>query len=137
MPDYTEAVQLAKVTKRPIMLIFSGSDWCPWCKKLTNEVFKTHEFAAWSTRNVVKYEVDFPHSAYQQSTKTQQTNHALKQKYGTWVQVFPTVLFIQPDGTVIGKMQYDGKGVAGFVSQAAAVLPPRTSKQDLIAAAQP
>ncbi len=42
--DYSKAVQQAKSESKPILLFFTGSDWCGWCKKLDNEVFKSPEF---------------------------------------------------------------------------------------------
>ena len=62
--SYQTAVEQSRQTGRPIMLVFSGSDWCSWCNRLADEVFTTHDFARWSTDHVIKVEVDFP-SGYQ------------------------------------------------------------------------
>lgn len=47
-------------TGKPILANFTGSDWCGWCIRLKNEVFKTDKFLAWAEENVVLLELDFP-----------------------------------------------------------------------------
>ena len=41
--DYDAAVKLAGEKKLPLMLNFTGSDWCGWCKKLDRETFGNAE----------------------------------------------------------------------------------------------
>ena len=36
--DFKKALATAKASDKYIMLDFSGSDWCGWCKKLGNKV---------------------------------------------------------------------------------------------------
>ena len=42
--DLNKAIGLSYETKKPIMLFFTGSDWCGWCIRLQNEVFRTETF---------------------------------------------------------------------------------------------
>ena len=44
--DMDEAMALSEKTKKPMLLFFTGSDWCGWCIRLQKEVLKTPEFAA-------------------------------------------------------------------------------------------
>ena len=39
--NYNQAKELAKKENKYMLMDFTGSDWCPWCKKLSKEVFKT------------------------------------------------------------------------------------------------
>jgi len=39
--DINEASAIAKKENKPMMLFFTGSDWCGWCVRLQNEVFRT------------------------------------------------------------------------------------------------
>ena len=59
-PEMNKAIEISQKTNKPIMLFFTGSDWCGWCKKLVKEVYKTSEFNTWARKNVVLVEVDFP-----------------------------------------------------------------------------
>ena len=43
--DVNKAVDISAKTKKPLLLFFTGSDWCGWCIKLQKEVMKTPEFA--------------------------------------------------------------------------------------------
>lgn len=129
--SYQSALQKSKETGRPIMLVFSGSDWCKWCKKLTNDVFSTHEFARWSTDNVIKVEVDFP-TVNNLPTQIKRQNELLKAKFGHIVRVYPTVLFVNSDGLVIGKTGYVDGGVENWIDKASEIVAPNTTN-DLLA----
>ena len=58
--DINKAIELSAKSKKPLMLFFTGSDWCGWCKKLTASVFSQPEFKTWADKNVVLLELDFP-----------------------------------------------------------------------------
>jgi protein disulfide-isomerase len=129
--SYNKAVEQAKQTGRPIMLVFSGSDWCTWCQKLSQEVFTTHEFARWSTDNVIKVEVDFPMShALPEEIRLQ--NEKLKNKFGREIASYPTVLFISADGEILGKTGYVAGGARNWIAAAQDVVKTK-GREDLIA----
>ena len=44
--DMNKAVALSNKIKKPMLLFFTGSDWCGWCVRLQKEVLKTPEFEA-------------------------------------------------------------------------------------------
>ncbi|MCX8487133.1 MAG: thioredoxin family protein, partial [Crocinitomicaceae bacterium] len=58
--DLNKAIELANKENKPMMLFFTGSDWCGWCVKLKKEVFSQSEFKQWAQDNVILVEVDFP-----------------------------------------------------------------------------
>jgi thioredoxin-related protein len=115
--SYSEAVKQSKATGRPIMLFFSGSDWCSYCTKLTEEVFGSHEFAKWSTDHVIKVEVDFP-QGYELPAEIQIQNENLKAQFGHHIQTYPTVLFINASGELLGKTGYLSGGAPSWVQSA-------------------
>ena len=41
--DMEKAIAIATKENKKMLLFFTGSDWCGWCKKLQNEVFKTSD----------------------------------------------------------------------------------------------
>jgi protein disulfide-isomerase len=65
--DLNKAIDLANKENKPLMLFFTGSDWCGWCKKLQKEVFMQSEFKKWAQENVILVEVDFPSASVQQA----------------------------------------------------------------------
>jgi len=54
--DINQATEISKKENKPMMLFFTGSDWCGWCHRLQNEVFKTPEFEKWARENVILVE---------------------------------------------------------------------------------
>ena len=48
--DLNKAIELSQSTEKPLMLFFTGSDWCGWCKKLVKEVYKTSDFNKWAKK---------------------------------------------------------------------------------------
>ncbi len=119
---YSDAVEQSRKTGRPIMLVFSGSDWCSWCRKLSGEVFTTHQFARWSTDNVIKVEVDFP-QAYALSKEIAAQNQSLKTTFGQHVLAYPTVLFVDADGKFLGKTGYVAGGPDAWIESAKLAVP--------------
>ena len=128
--SYSSAVAQSKLTGRPIMLVFTGSDWCPWCVRLTDEIFHTHKFARWSTQHVIKVEVDFPRNS-QLPAELKKQNEQLLRQYGFHVKTYPTILFVDAEGHVLGKTGYVGGGPNKWINTANQFVGP--SKDDLVA----
>lgn len=125
--DINKAISVSNKTKKPMLLFFTGSDWCGWCIRLQKEVLKTPEFKTWATNNVVLVELDFPRSVPQtEAIKTQ--NNALQQIFG--VQGFPTVYFATakvngkkvPAFTALGSTGYVAGGPKAWLAVADGIL---------------
>ncbi len=115
LTSFDQAKAESKKSGKPILMDFTGSDWCIWCQKLKQEVFSTPEFTAWATKNVVLLELDYPRKAPQaESVKKQNTE--LAEKYN--IEGYPTVLFVNADGKVLGQSGYEKGGPAAWTSNA-------------------
>jgi len=57
--NYDNALQKAQNEQKNLLVYFTGSDWCPPCKKLKKDFFETEEFKALSGEYVLLY-VDLP-----------------------------------------------------------------------------
>lgn len=110
--NLNKAMEISKKTKKPLMLFFTGSDWCGWCIRLQTEVFKKPEFAAWAKDNVVLVEVDFPRRTALSPELTAQNNE-LQQFFA--VQGYPTVWFVNAT-SVDGKANFDKLGSTGYLA---------------------
>ena len=106
------ATKISLKTKKPLLLFFTGSDWCGWCIRLQNEVLKTPEFAAWAKEKVVLVELDFPRRTPQQP-EIQQQNAELQQMFQ--VRGYPTVWFATPSKKD-GKTNLAQIGSTGYVA---------------------
>lgn len=111
--DFARAMEVAKASGRPVLVDFSGSDWCGWCIKLDEEVFSQPEFVRYATNAFVMFQADFPQrKAVPEATKRQ--NEELAAQYG--VEGFPTVLILAPDGKVLARTGYQPGGPAAYVA---------------------
>jgi len=110
--NLNKAIEISKKTKKPLLLFFTGSDWCGWCMRLQTEVFKKPEFVAWAKDNVVLVEVDFPRRTALSPELTTQNNE-LQQFFA--VQGYPTVWFVNAS-RVDGKTNFDKLGSTGYLA---------------------
>lgn len=110
--DINKAISVSNKTKKPMLLFFTGSDWCGWCIRLQKEVLKTPEFKTWAAKNVVLVELDYPRSK-PQSDAIKNQNNGLQQIFG--IQGFPTVYFATAK-VKGGKPSYTGIGSTGYVA---------------------
>ncbi|KXX70997.1 thioredoxin family protein [Flammeovirga sp. SJP92] len=91
--DANEAFQLMEKENYPILLNFTGSDWCGWCKKIKSEIFDTNEFKEWvKENNVILLELDFP-KGIKQSDLLRSQNQYLAQEFQ--VRGYPTIFMIK------------------------------------------
>ena len=106
------ALDAAKKMERPILINFTGSDWCPWCFRLRDEVFAMDEFQAYAKDNLVLLTVDFPRKL-QQSDELKSQNQILQRQFG--IQGYPTILLVDKDGKEIARSGYQAGGAAKYV----------------------
>jgi protein disulfide-isomerase len=106
------AIEVSKKTNKPLLLFFTGSDWCGWCMRLQTEVFKTPEFKKWANENVVLVELDFPRRTALAPEITEQNNQ-LQQFFA--VQGYPTIWFINATNSD-GKVNIDKLGSTGYLA---------------------
>lgn len=107
MTNFEEAQNLAKKEKKPILLFFTGSDWCGWCHKLENEALSTNEFYDSAGDKFIFVMVDFPLKT-PLDAKTTAKNKELQKKYG--VQGFPTVILLDENLQKIAQTGYQAGG---------------------------
>jgi len=130
----TTAIAEAQSNDKLILADFTGSDWCHYCVKLKDEVFSTPEFKSWAGENVVLLEVDSPKRT-QLPQQIREQNEMLKSRFN--ITSFPTVLLLDTDGNVLGKMGYErGKSPAQWVQLAESQLQQSASKRISVANGQ-
>lgn len=99
--DYDAALARAAKEKRPVLALFTGSDWCPYCVQLEKKVLKDASFQKFAEKNVVLLYLDFPRKKKLDQKLTEQ-NKKLAEKYG--VRGFPTSLLLDAGGETLGKV---------------------------------
>ncbi len=110
--DMNSAVQISVSENKPLLMFFTGSDWCGWCKRLQKEVFLTSDFKEWAKDNVVLVELDFPRRK-KIDKNIQIQNHQLQNIFK--VKGYPTIVFAMPENTEGKKINLNHKGSLGYV----------------------
>ena len=95
LTDFEAAKKQAAEEKKPILMFFTGSDWCHWCQKLHEEVLDKDEFQKFAKDNVILLELDFPNSI-PQSDALKKQNKELDEKFE--VRGYPTMILVDSDG---------------------------------------
>ena len=101
--DYDAALVLAKQKKLPLMLNFTGSDWCSWCKLMDRSVFSKTAWQNYAREHLVLVTLDFPRNSGTMPAGYNQRNSRLQQQFA--VQGYPTYIILDQDGqTVLGQL---------------------------------
>ena len=112
LTNLEKAREKAKEIDVPILVNFTGSDWCQWCFKIRDEIFSKEEFLNYAKENLVLVELDFPRNI-PQSEVVKNYNQKLMEKYG--VQGFPTILILDAEGEVLSQTGYQPGGPSAFI----------------------
>ena len=112
--DYQKALETAKAEKKMVLLDFTGSNWCGWCKKLDKEVFSTTEFKDYAQKNLVLVKLDFPRGLPQPAAEKEQ-NEKLAKQFN--IEGFPTIVILNPEGKKVGELGYIEGGPSAFVGK--------------------
>ena len=110
--DFEKAKAQAKAENKKILLDFTGSDWCGWCKKLEAEVFSQQAWKDYAAKKLVLVELDFP-KGFQLPDETKKQNEKLAQKFQ--VRGYPTIVITSASGNRKGELGYVEGGPEAFI----------------------
>ena len=102
LTNLDEAKEIAKEENKPILVYFTGSDWCAPCKALKSDFFETEEFAT-RAQNLVLVMIDYPRRV-DIITEAQRTYN--KEVIDTYNpdKAFPTMVMLNKKGKEEGKI---------------------------------
>lgn len=101
--DFDAAKKIADEKKLPLLINFTGSDWCGWCKLMDKEVFAKEEWQQYAAENILLVTLDFPKDKSIVPEKYLARNNELKDQFE--VRGFPTYVILDSDGeTKIGQL---------------------------------
>lgn len=112
LTDAEAARELSAVTGKPVLMNFTGSDWCGWCIKLEREVFTRPEFASFAEEELILLKLDFPRRKAI-APELAARNEALSQKYD--IKGFPTILLMGPGDQLLARTGYQPGGAERYV----------------------
>ncbi len=124
LTDYEAALAAAEETGRPVLAVFTGSDWCQHCRTLERNVLETDEFLTWAADRVVLLMVDLPQNGI--STEDRKARSRICVKYG--VRSFPNTVLIAPDGSAVASQPgYRGQATGTWLASFDGHAPVRTA----------
>lgn len=88
--DIKKAEAQATKENKPLIIFFTGSDWCIWCKKLVEESLSKIEFIDYANKNYIMLLCDFPNEGADkaQIAKNSELASAFK------IEGFPTLVLL-------------------------------------------
>lgn len=100
--NYSEAVALSQSTSKPIVILFTGTGWCPACMKLERQVINHPEFAQAVGQKFVFLKAEFPD--YSEGAVAASPYKPLVDRYG--ISAFPTIVVINANGQQLYTVKY-------------------------------
>lgn len=98
--SFKKAEKISKKKNKPLLIFFTGSDWCGPCKMLVEDFFSSNRFSEISDEFVL-YEADFPRSRDLVTAEQQIINKQLKTKYN--IRSYPTIVVLDSNGNEISR----------------------------------
>ena len=105
--SFNSALSKANTEDKPIVLVFSGSDWCGPCIRFKKKILDSEEFVGFASNNYVLYNADFPKK--KKNTLSQEkldANKGLAEKYNPKGH-FPLVVVLDKNESILGKTGFD------------------------------
>ncbi len=112
--DFAQALARAKAEHKRLLLDFTGSDWCGWCKVMEKEIFSQPAFEDYAKKNLILVRLDFPRTK-PVSEEVRKQNYSLAQQFG--IRGFPTIVMLNGDGKQLGQLGYVRGGPEAFISE--------------------
>ena len=114
--DFEAAKAEAAKSGKLVLAVFSGSDWCYWCKELEKNYLSKPEFVDEAKKDFVLVFVDNPQDKSVLSKTAKKANSVLTKKYK--VRGFPTVKILDAKGgEIAGSRPKSGVSPKGYAEQ--------------------
>lgn len=111
--DFKKVVDSAKETDKPMLLYFTGSDWCPPCKVLDQEVLSQDVFKEFADDQLVLMKLDFDRFVRPKSEAFGAQHTSLKR--ALQIRGFPMIVLLAPDGEYLETTGFRREGAEDYV----------------------
>lgn len=108
--DLGEGLAEARRSGKHVLVDFTGSDWCPPCKALDQELLSKDSFRRTVGDDFVLVALDYPRSK-PQPDDLRERNREHASTYG--IRGYPTLIAMTPDGVEYGRRVGYQRGMAG------------------------
>ena len=133
--DWSKALEKAGKSGQPVLVDFTGSDWCPGCIYLRKNIFDTDAFAKYAEdNNFMLVELDFPRTEGKMPPEQLKFHEELMRRYG--ISVFPSVLLMEGNGAPYAKIVGPSRTAEEYWRKLAAAGETRLKLKEAVAAAR-
>lgn len=113
LTNVEEAQKLAAEQGKAVLVDFTGTDWCVYCREMHAKVLDTPEFETYAAPKFICVEMDLPHKPLLTPAQLEY-NRGIVKRYG--VTGYPTLLVLNRAGEVTGGF-IGGKAELGYVRE--------------------
>lgn len=110
-----------EIAMRPVLLVFSGSDWCQPCIRFEKQVLSDSVFLTYAAQHLEVVKADFPQRK-KLSPDQRRENEQLAEQFNPEGK-FPHVVLLRPDRTVLAVLPSDAENGPAFIAQVKNYLP--------------
>lgn len=115
--NYDEAINYAKKHKQPVLIIFSGFDWCKPCMVFKKFILSSKKFKDYYPEKFPILLLSFPIEEKNRLPEQQMTyNQTFADKYNK-TGVFPYMVMINTEGRPLGDLSYNEETTGDFIKQ--------------------
>lgn len=113
LTNYSDAVAQSQSTSKPILILFTGTTWCPACIRLERTVLNHPEFAQAIGQRFIFLKAEFPQ--YSESIVAASPYKPLLDRYG--VNTFPTMVVVNANGNMLFSLNYRDGGPQSYIQE--------------------
>jgi thioredoxin-related protein len=117
LTDYDTAMAQATNENKHVLVFFTGSDWCPPCKRIKKNLYNSDTFKEYAKENLVLVIADFPKRKENKLSPEQEAkNRALAKVFNP--RGFPTTIILDTSGDELNRwVGYDPAGAESYIQQ--------------------
>lgn len=111
--EYSQAIAKSQAQGKPLIILFTGTQWCPACMQLERDVLANPQFTRALANRFVFLKAEFPDRSFRSMQRS--PYYSLMTRYD--VQAFPTLVVINEKGDRLHTVSYQGSGVEGYIQE--------------------
>ena len=131
--DVAAALESARAEGKDLLLLYTGSDWCPPCIKLEEAVLSKAEFTTAAAEKFVLVKLDFPQKT-ELPPELEEQNQKWSDRYG--VDAFPTIVLIGQDEKPYAITGFREEGPAAYLTHLNELAEARVMRDEAFAKAK-
>ena len=110
-----DAFERSKTLQYPLLVVFSGSDWCVPCIRFQNTILNDEGFQKFASKQIVILKADFPQQKKLPKELVAQ-NEELAEKYNPDGS-FPQLVLVRPDRSLVSTLIYNNQTPEVFIRE--------------------